>query len=74
MNKPVTTKVVSTEFLLYETEDGQSRMDARMVDELRGDSVVANFATTAADGKSYEVDHCKRSWIHGGCLPEGVGL
>jgi hypothetical protein len=25
--------------------------------ELRRDSVVANFATTAADGKTYQVDH-----------------
>lgn len=78
-----------TEFLLYETEDGQSRIDVRMAGEtvwlsltqmselfgrdksvisrhiknvfdegeLPGGSVVANFATTAADGKTYGVDY-----------------
>lgn len=77
------------EFLLYQTEDGQTRLEAtfhgvtcwlslkqlaelfqrdksvisrhikNLFDEgelVRG-SVVANFATTAADGKSYQVDY-----------------
>lgn len=77
------------EFLLYQTEDGESRIEVRMqgetvwltqqqmaelfdVDksgisrhlrniyesgELSQDSVVAKFATTAADGKTYQVEH-----------------
>ena len=28
-------------------------------EELEGDSVVANFATTASDGKTYSVEHYK---------------
>ena len=76
-----------TEFLLYETEDGNTRIDVRMLGEtvwlsltemanlfgrdksvisrhiknvfdegeLVADSVVANFATTAADGNKYQV-------------------
>ena len=37
--------------------------------ELRRDSVVANFATTAADGKTYQVDYYKgggRRWTTAG--------
>jgi hypothetical protein len=77
------------EFLIYQTEDGQTRVQVRldrdtawlslnqMADlfqrdksvisrhianvfqegELRRDSVVAEFATTAADGKTYQVDY-----------------
>lgn len=77
------------EFLLYQTEDGQSRIECRLhgetiwltlnqmaelfgVDksgisrhlkniyetgELRQESVVAKFATTAADGKTYQTEH-----------------
>lgn len=77
------------EFLLYQTEDGKSRVEVRMVDEtvwlsllqlaqlfgrdksvisrhiknifdegeLQRGSVVANFATTAADAKTYQVEH-----------------
>lgn len=77
------------EILLYQTEDGQTRVEARMVHEslwlslnqmadlfqrdksvisrhisnlfeegeLAQNSVVANFATTAADGKTYQVDY-----------------
>ncbi|AVO49948.1 cell filamentation protein Fic [Melaminivora suipulveris] len=80
---------LGTEFLLYRTEDGQTRIDVRMSDEtvwlslnqltelfgrdksvisrhirnvfsegeLERDSVVAVFATTAADGKTYQVEH-----------------
>ena len=77
------------EFILYTTEDGQSRVECRfenetiwlsqaLIGELYGrskktisehlqnlieegelepDSVVRNFRTTAADGKSYDVQH-----------------
>ena len=77
------------EFLLYQTEDGQTRLETRMTGEtvwlslsqmaalferdksvisrhirnifeegeLPRDRVVANFATTAADGKTYQVEH-----------------
>lgn len=77
------------EFLLYQTEDGQSRIEVRMLNEtvwlsltqlaelfgrdksvisrhiknlfeegeLPRESVVANFATTAADAKTYQVEH-----------------
>lgn len=77
------------EILLYQTEDGQSRIDVRLVDEtvwlsagqmadlfqrdkstisrhiqnafeeneLDRSSVVAFYATTAADGKTYQVEH-----------------
>ena len=77
------------EFLLYQTEDGRSRIECRLhgetiwltinqmaelfgVDksgisrhlktmyetgELRQESVVARFATTAADGKTYQMEH-----------------
>ncbi|MDP1899458.1 MAG: virulence RhuM family protein [Rubrivivax sp.] len=82
-------KMVATEFLLYETEDGHTRIDVRMVGEtvwlslkqitelfgrdksvisrhlknlfdegeLVPESVVADLATTAADGKTYQVTH-----------------
>lgn len=77
------------EFVLYQTEDGQSRVEVRLTDdtvwlsllqmtelfardksvisrhirnvfaegELERESVVASFATTAADGKTYQVEH-----------------
>jgi hypothetical protein len=77
------------EILLYQTEDGQSRIDVRLVNEtvwlsagqmadlfqrdkstisrhiqnafeeneLDRSSVVAFYATTAADGKTYQVEH-----------------
>ena len=77
------------EILLYQSEDGQSRIEVRLagqtlwltagqmaelfqVDksgisrhlkkiyatgELRRDAVVARLATTAADGKTYQVEH-----------------
>jgi hypothetical protein len=80
-------KLPTSSVILYQTEDGRTRLDVRqqgetvwlslnqMADlfqrdksvisrhiknvfdekELREDSVVANFATTAADGKSYQV-------------------
>jgi hypothetical protein len=78
-----------SELLLYQTQDGQTRVEVRVQGEtvwlslnqmaelfqrdksviskhirnvfqegeLQPDSVVANFATTAADGKTYRVDH-----------------
>lgn len=78
-----------TNFLLYQTPDGQTRLEVRLQDEtvwlsltdmsdlfqrdksvisrhirnifaegeLVRDSVIANFATTAADGKTYQVEH-----------------
>ncbi len=77
------------DFILFQTEDGRTRIEARfqeetvwlslnqLVDlfqrdksvvskhirnifnegELQREAVVANFATTATDGKSYQVDH-----------------
>ena len=80
---------LGTEFLLFETKDGQLRVETRLQDEtvwltlnqmaelfgvdksgisrhlknifsnneLDRLSVVANFATTAADGKTYQVEH-----------------
>ena len=77
------------EFLLYQTEDGRTRIQCRLVGEtiwltqqqmaelfqvdksgisrhlknifetgeLSLESVVASFATTAADGKTYQVEH-----------------
>lgn len=82
-------KQPSGEFLLYQTEDGQTRLETRMTGdtvwlslgqmstlfqrdksvisrhirnifeegELTRDQVVANFATTAADGKTYQVEY-----------------
>ncbi|MEN9309209.1 MAG: hypothetical protein RL173_3141 [Fibrobacterota bacterium] len=79
----------SGEFLLYTTEDGQAKLEVRLVDEtvwlsqaqlaelfqstkqnisqhiknlfeegeLQVESVVKDFLTTAADGKSYKVAH-----------------
>lgn len=79
----------SDEFLLYQTEDGGTRIDVRMTGEtvwlnlsqlcalfgrdksvisrhiknifdegeLLQEAVVANFATTASDGKTYQVAH-----------------
>ncbi|MEP7367574.1 MAG: RhuM family protein, partial [Acidobacteriota bacterium] len=81
--------MVSPEFLLYQTEDGEVRIEVRMLDEtvwlnllqlsalfgrdksvisrhikniffeeeLSREAVVANFATTAADDKIYQVEH-----------------
>ena len=83
------TEMVATEFLLYETEDGSSRVEVRIVGEtvwlnlmqlaelfgrdksvisrhiknvfdegeVQRESVVASYATTGADGKTYQVDH-----------------
>lgn len=80
---------MSGEIILYQTEDGETRLDVALVNEniwlsagqmselfqrdksvisrhirnvfdegeLQPDSVVARFATTAADGKTYQVDH-----------------
>lgn len=77
------------DFILYQTPDGQTRLEVRLQDEtvwlsltdmsdlfqrdksvisrhirnlfaegeLVRDSVIANFATTAADGKTYQVEH-----------------
>lgn len=77
------------EFLLYQTEDGQARLETRLAGEtvwlslnqmvelfqrdksvisrhirnvfeegeLTRDAVVANYATTAADGKTYQVEY-----------------
>ena len=78
-----------TELMMYQTEDGQTKIDVRMENEtvwlsldqmaelfqrdkstisrhiknifeegeLQRNSVVAKFATTASDGKTYQVDH-----------------
>jgi len=78
-----------SELLLYQTEDGRTRLEVRVAGEtvwlslnhmadlfqrdksvisrhirnifgegeLRRESVAANFATTAADGKTYQVEH-----------------
>ena len=78
-----------SEFLLYQTEDGRTRLEVRVAGEtvwlslnhmadlfqrdksvisrhmrsifdegeVHRESVVANFATTAADGKTYQVEH-----------------
>jgi len=78
-----------SEIVLYQTEDNQTRLEVRLVNEtvwlslgqmaelfqrdksvisrhiqnlfaegeLRPEAVVANFATTAADGKTYQVDY-----------------
>jgi hypothetical protein len=89
MSEKLNNKPEPAEFLLYQTEDGQTRLEVafrgetcwlslnqlaelfqrdksvisrhikNLFDEgelVRG-SVVANFATTAADGKSYQVDY-----------------
>jgi hypothetical protein len=85
MNDP---KNNPSEVILYQTEDGQTRLQVRLKNEtawlslnqladlfqrdksviskhlknifeegeLQADSVVANFATTAGDGKTYQVD------------------
>jgi hypothetical protein len=79
----------SSEFVIYQTDDGQTKVDVRLDEdtvwlsleqmaelfdrdkstisrhiknifdegELVRDAVVANFATTAADGKKYNVDY-----------------
>ncbi len=79
----------NTDLIIYQTEDGTTKIDVHMVNEtvwlsldqmaelfqrdkstisrhiknvfaegeLSRESVVANFATTAADGKTYQVDH-----------------
>ena len=80
---------MTSNFLLYQTPDGQTHLEVRLQDEtvwlsltdmsdlfqrdksvisrhirnifaegeLVRDSVIANFATTAADGKTYHVEH-----------------
>lgn len=80
---------MTSNFLLYQTPDGQTHLEVRLQDEtvwlsltdmsnlfqrdksvisrhirnlfaegeLVRDSVIANFATTAADGKTYQVEH-----------------
>ena len=80
---------MTSNFLLYQTPEGQTRLEVRLQDEtvwlsltdmsnlfqrdksvisrhirntfaegeLVRDSVIANFATTAADGKTYQVEH-----------------
>jgi len=85
------TSAEQGEFLLYQTDDGQSRIEVRLLDETvwlsllqlaelfgrdksvisrhiknlldegecQRESVVANFATTAADAKTYQVEHFK---------------
>jgi len=64
------------EILIYQTEDGLTKIDINMHDETVWlsidqrdkstisrhiknvrNSVVANFATTASDGKTYQVDY-----------------
>lgn len=89
MKKQNSISTPSGDFILYQTEDGRTRIEARfqeetfwlslnqLVDlfqrdksviskhiknifdegELRREPVVANFATTAADDKTYQVDH-----------------
>jgi len=89
MIEPVVSTPNTGELLLYQTEDGQSRVEVRFVKEsvwlslnqmaelfqrdksvisrhisnifeegeLLQDSVVAKIATTAADGKTYQVDY-----------------
>ena len=89
MNKNRPGAPESSEILLYQTEDGQTRLDVafrgetcwlslnQLADlfqrdksvisrhitnifgegELTRDSVVANYATTAADGKTYQIDY-----------------
>ena len=79
----------NTELIIYQTEDGKTKIDVHMENEtvwlsldqmaelfqrdkstiskhiknifaegeLNREAVVANFATTAADGKNYQVDH-----------------
>ena len=83
------TEPAPAEFLLYQTEDGQSRLEVHMSGEtvwlnlmqltdlfgrdksvisrhiknifddgeLLSEAAVAKYATTAADGKTYQVDH-----------------
>ena len=89
MTDPKDLALREAEFLLYQTEDGRTRVEVRfggetawlslkqMVDlfqrdksvisrhiknvfeegELQRESVVAEFATTAADGKTYQVEY-----------------
>lgn len=79
----------NTELIIYQTEDGETKIDVHMENEtvwrsldqmaelfqrdkstiskhiknifaegeLTREAVVANFATTATDGKTYQVDH-----------------
>ena len=85
MPENLVTSINIVEFLFYQTEDGLTRIDVKIVnknvwlslsqisdlfqrdksvisrhisnifeeDELTQESVVANFATTASDGKTY---------------------
>jgi hypothetical protein len=93
------------EFLLYQTEDGRSRIECRLRDktlwlslnqiselfdreksviskhlknifeegELVRDSVVAQNATTAADGKTYKVDYYRLEAVLANCWKAGPG-
>ncbi|HZN94055.1 MAG TPA: virulence RhuM family protein [Myxococcales bacterium] len=86
---PTTLASSGSEFLLYQTQDGRTRIEVRIEGEtvwlslgrmaelfqrdksvisrhiknlfdegeLRRESVVAEFATTATDGKTYQVEH-----------------
>ena len=86
---PISGPRAGTELLLYQTEDGQTRIEVRLVGEtlwltqnqmaelfqvdksgisrhlknvfetgeLSPESVVAEFAATAADGKTYQVEY-----------------
>lgn len=89
MKKKKSDNSPTSQILLYQTEDGQTRLEVQLQKdtvwlslnqmselfqrdksviskhiknifeegELSPDSVVANFATTAADGKTYQVDY-----------------
>ena len=95
---PVPSPEGPTELLLYQSEDGQTRIEVRLVGEtlwltqnqmaelfqvnksgisrhlksiyetgeLSPETVVAEFAATAADGKTYQVEH-----YGGGGIAEG---
>ena len=89
MNNPDNLPAKQSDILIYQTEDGRTRIEARMVNEsvwlslnqmaslfqrdksvisrhiknvfdvaeLSPEAVVAEYATTAADGKTYQVDY-----------------
>ncbi len=103
MSDKLNNKPEPFEFLLYQTEEGQTRLEVafrgetcwlslnqlaelfqrdksvisrhikNLFDEgeLVQESVVANFATTAADGKSYQVDYFNLDVI---AAKENMGL
>ncbi len=86
---PLASPDSSSELMLYQTEDGSTKIEVRLRDdtvwlslnqmadlfqrdksviskhiknvfeegELKEPSVVASFATTASDGKTYQVEH-----------------